>query len=86
MLILAKRSEWFHSSREVALVSMSGVNVFDLDLWVLLDYATKPIKRNSVGSGHVSLCWTSVFDDHFDHRFITLRNVKQGARTRRFNV
>ena len=63
-----------------------GVHVFDLDLGVLVDSVKKPIKRNSVGSGHVSHRWTSAFDDHLDHRFVMFKNIKQGARTRRFHV
>ena len=31
------------------------VNIFDLDLWFQIDSVKQPIKRNSVGSGRVSL-------------------------------
>ena len=36
----------------------------------------KPIKRNSVGSGHVSHRWTSAFDDHFDHGFVVFKDLQ----------
>ena len=52
---------------------MNGVNIIDLDLWVQIDSVKKPIKRNFVGSGYVSHCWTSALDDHLDHRFIIFK-------------
>ena len=51
---------------------VSGVNIFDWDFGVQVDSVSQPIKRNSVGLGHVSHCWTSTLDDHLDHRFIYL--------------
>ena len=33
-----------------------GVDVFDLDFWVQVDSIEQPIKRNSVGLGHMSHC------------------------------
>ena len=56
-MISNKRRRWFHSSRvQRPLVSKlaCGVNIFDLDLGVQIDSVNYPIKRNSVGSGHVS--------------------------------
>ena len=53
-----------------------GVNIFDSDLGVQVESAKQPALRNSVGSGHVSHHWTSVFDDRLDHRFIVLKNVQ----------
>ena len=38
-----------------------GVKIFDLDLGFNVDSVKQPIKSNSVGSGHMSLCWTSAF-------------------------
>ena len=35
---------------------VSGVNVFDLDFGVQIDYIEQPIKSNSVGSGNMSHC------------------------------
>ena len=92
MLILNEQRRWFHASR-VKLSSVSvlsscffGVDVFDLNLRVQVGSVKQPIKRNSVGSGHVSHCWTSAFDDHFDHCFIIFQNVRLGAKARRFHV
>ena len=45
-----------------------GVNVFDLNLGVQIDSVKQQIKSNSVGSGYMSHCWTSAFDDHFESR------------------
>ena len=44
------------------------VNVFDLNLGVQIDSVKQQIKSNSVGSGYMSHCWTSAFDDHFESR------------------
>ena len=51
------------------------VSTFDLNLWIQIDSVRKTIKSNSVGSGYVSHCWTSAFDDHFNHCFMVLNNV-----------
>ena len=63
-----------------------GIDVCDWDFLVRVDSVKQPIKRNSVGLGHMSHCWTSAFDDHLDHRFILFKHVKHGARTIRFRV
>ena len=63
-----------------------GVNVSDLNLGIQVNSVESLIKSNSVGSGHVSHCWTSAFDNHLNHCFIIFKNVKHGARTRRFHV
>ena len=63
-----------------------GVNIFDLVSGVQIDYVTQPIKRDSLGSGHVSHRSTSAFNDHFDHSFIIFKNVKLGLEVRRFCV
>ena len=39
-----------------------------------------------MGSGCVSHCWTSAFDDHFYHGFVILRNVKHRTKSRGFRV
>ena len=44
-----------------------GVNIFDFDLWVLVDSVKQPIKRNSVGSGHGSHRRTFGFENHLDY-------------------
>ena len=63
----------------VIYVSMlvSGVKVFDLNLWIKIDPVNRPIKRNSVGSGYVSHRHFSAFVDHLVDRFVVFRNVKQ---------
>ena len=43
-----------------------GVDVFDLEFGVQINSVEQPIKSNSVGSGDVSHCWTSAFDNHFE--------------------
>ena len=41
-----------------------------------MDSVNLPIKRNSMGSGHVSHCWTSSFDNHLDDSFVVFKNVQ----------
>ena len=48
-----------------------------------MNSAKQPVKSNSVGSGCVSHCWTSSFDDHFDHCFVVLKNVEHRSELRR---
>ena len=50
-----------------------GVDVFDLNLRIKIISIEQPIKRNSVGSGDMSHCKTSAFNDHLDHCFIDLK-------------
>ena len=56
-----------------------GINIFDLDLWVQVISVEQPIKSNSVGSGNMSHCKTSVFDDHLDHGFTVLKDVQHSS-------
>ena len=63
---------------KLTLVSMSaswffGVNIFDSDLLFQVNSVEQPIKRNSVGCGHMSHCWTSSFDDHLDESFVVFK-------------
>ena len=53
-----------------------GVDVFDLDFGVQINSIEQPIKSNSVGSGNVSHCRTSSFNDHLDHNFIVLKHIQ----------
>ena len=53
-----------------------GVDVFDLDFGVQINSIEQPIKSNSVGSGNVSHCRTSAFNDHLDHSFIVLKHIQ----------
>ena len=39
------------------------VDIVDLNLGVQINSVKQPIWSNSVGSGYVSHCWTSAFDD-----------------------
>ena len=50
-----------------------GVNIFDLNFGVHTDSVEQPIMRNSLGSGHVSHCWTPSFDNHLDDGLRCLR-------------
>ena len=63
-----------------------GVNKFDLDFGVQVDSVKQPIKSNSVGSGYMSHCGTSAFDDHFDHGFIILKSVQHRTQSRKLRV
>ena len=38
-----------------------GVDILDLNFGVQINPVKQPIQSNSVGSGHVSHCWTSAF-------------------------
>ena len=42
-----------------------GVDIFGLNLWIQFNSVKQPIQSNSVGSGYVSHCGTSAFDDRF---------------------
>ena len=65
------------SRREHACELVFGVNVLDLNLWIKIDTVKQPVKSNSVGSGYVSHCRTSAFDDHFNHCFVVLKNIER---------
>ena len=60
-----------------------GVDVFDLDFGVQINSIEQPIKSNSVGSGNMSHCWTSAFNDHLDHSFIIFKNLTLNFKLRR---
>ena len=85
-MILNKRRRWSHSARvKLPLVRMSatlvfGVNTFDLDLWFQTVSVEQSIKRNSVGSGHVSQCWSSSFENHLDESFRCLQRCATETR------
>ena len=59
--------------RQHVLGLVFGFNVFQLDFGFQVDSVKQPIKRSSVGSGHVSHRWTSAFDNHLDYRFIVFK-------------
>ena len=53
-----------------------GFVVFDLDFGVQINSIKQSIKSNSVGSGDVSHCRTSAFNNHFDCSFIVLKHIQ----------
>ena len=53
-----------------------GVDVFDLDFGVQISSIEQPIKSNSVGSGDVSHCRTSAFDNRVNYSFIVLKHIQ----------
>ena len=57
-----------------------GVDVLDLNIRIQLNSVKQPVLSNSVGSGYVSHCWTSVFDDHFNHCFAVLKKCRVSHR------
>ena len=63
-----------------------GVSVFDLDLGVQTDSIEQPIRSNSVGSGDVSHCRISAFNDQLDHSFIVLKHIQSSFLTRGLDI
>ena len=63
-----------------------GVNVPYLNLWVQINPIKQPIQSNSVGSWHVSHCWTSAFDYHLIYGFSVLRSTSHSTTSRRSHV
>ena len=63
-----------------------GVDVFDLDFGVQIDSIEQPIKSNSVGSGDVSHCRTSAFNNHLDYSFIVLKHIQLSFLTRGLDI
>ena len=63
-----------------------SVDVLDLDFWVQVDSVKQPIKHKSVGSGNVSHCRTSAFNDHLNHCFVDLKRIQQSFLMRRLDV
>ena len=51
-----------------------------LVLGVNIDSVKQPIKPDSVGSGYVSHCRTSAFNNHFDYSFVVLQKFKAKRR------
>ena len=63
-----------------------GVTSPNLNLGVQIDSVKQPIKRNSVGSWHMSHCWTPAFDYHLDHGFIVLEHVQHSNWLRKSDI
>ena len=58
-------------------------------IWILgskLIFVEQPIKRNSVGSGHVSYCWTSSFNNPLDDSFVVFKIVRLRRTLRRMRL
>ena len=74
MVALATRETLFgwHVSKWIF-----GVHISDVDFWFQVDSAEQPIKRSSVGSGHVSQCWTSPFHNHLDDSHVVFKKKKK---------
>ena len=62
-----------------------GVNIFDLNLRIQIDYVKLPVMCNSVGSGYMSHRWTSAFNDHFNHCFIVFKDAEHCTKLRRLH-
>ena len=54
-----------------------GGNIFDLNLRIQINSVKQPVLINSVGSGYVSHCWTSAFDDHFNNCFVVFKKNEE---------
>ena len=69
---------------------MFGINVSNLVFRIDINPVKQPIQSNSVGSWHMSHCWTSAFDYHLNYGFIILKDKQHGIGTRmcsaRWNV
>ena len=83
LVIFYTQRRWFHSSlRETSFGQKCHASWFlvstyiDLDLEFQVDSVKQPIMSKSVSSWHMSHCWTSSFDYHFDHSFIVFRDVQ----------
>ena len=63
-----------------------GVNGPYQNLKVQVNSVTQPIKRNSVGSWHMSHSWTPALDYHFDHGFIVFKHEQCRSGLRKFDV
>ena len=61
-----------------------NINIFDLTFGFQVDSVKQPIMGNSLGSEHMSHCWTSAFDDHFNHGFVILKDVQRRTQSRNF--
>ena len=65
---------------------MFGINVPNLNFRIKICPVKQPIKRNSVGSWHMSHCGTSAFDYHLKHGFNILKDIQQSIGTRMCSV
>ena len=61
---------------------LSGVHVFDVKDFIMIDSIKQSIKTNFVGSGNVSHVEALAFNDHFDHRFVIFEKIKTYSHAR----
>ena len=86
-ILLDKYKRWFHSSRvKFPLVNMSAswllVSVYLYWFWGPNWFDRIQIKGISVGSGDMSHCRTSAFNNHLDYSFIVLKHILESFLTR----
>ena len=62
------------------------VDILGLNLGVQINSVKQPIKSKSVGSGYMSHCWTSAFDDRFNHGFDILNDVQHRTKSGKLRV
>ena len=62
---------------------MFGVDILDLCHGIQINLLNQTIKSNSVGSGYMSHCWTSDFDDHFNHGFVILKDEQHRTKSKK---
>ena len=58
----------------------TGISVSNLNCRIEINPVKQPIQSNSVGSWHMSHCWTSSFDYHLNNGFIVLKDHSIGTR------
>ena len=73
-------------SRQVSLYLRPEMHLFAILENSTLRRDCDTFKSNSVGSGYMSHCWTSAFDDHFNHGFVILKNVEHRRKSRKLRV
>ena len=59
--------------------------VFGVDI-LLVSQINSVKQATFVGSGYMSHCWTSAFDDHFNHGFVILKDVQHRTKSRKLRV
>ena len=91
-MMLNQRRRWFHSSRvELPLVSMSA-SWFLVSTYLIWIFGSKLILSNNQSSATLWVLDTCLiagllpFDDHFDHSFVVLKDVRLSFELRRICV
>ena len=70
----AQQNDSTHHACNFLLVKMSA-SWFLVSMYLI--WIKQPIKCNSVSPGNMSHCWTSSFNDHFDHCFTVFEHIQQ---------